>query len=48
VAAGEAGGSEVVRVEALGQEQIRLHLVEELEGLAGVGLQGAGAAHGMG
>jgi hypothetical protein len=45
--AGVSGG-EVVRVQALGQEQVGLHLVEELEGLAGVALQGAGAADGMG
>lgn len=32
----------------LGQEQIGLHLVEELKGLAGVALQGAGAAPRMG
>lgn len=30
------GGGEVVRVQALGQEQIGLHLVEELEGAGGV------------
>ena len=42
------GGGDIVRVHALGQEQIGLHLVEELEGLAGVGIQGAGAAYGMG
>ena len=42
------GGGDVVRVQALGQEQIGLHLVEELESLAAVDHQGAGAAHGMG
>ena len=38
----------VMGVQALGQEQIGLHLVEKLEGLAGVALHGAGAAFGMG
>jgi hypothetical protein len=32
------GGGHVVDVQALGQEQIGLHLVEELEGQAGVGV----------
>ena len=45
--AASVGGGDVVRVQALGKEQIGLHLVEELEGLLGVCLQEAGSARGM-
>jgi hypothetical protein len=36
--AADVGGSYVVRMHGLGQEQIGLHLVEELEGVTGDGV----------
>lgn len=42
------GSGEIMLVHALGQEQIRLRLIEELESMAGVCLQGPSTAQRVG